>query len=112
MVLPPDVHEYFRHNESRKHSLTVNPCVAAPGPWVWRDIISSEMLVALARMGGGGVVIHGGHSVGKTKYLYFLISFFAKGVGVEFYAFPKINKISFERKKTFFSSKMDPSFLL
>ena len=54
MVQPPDVPEYLIHNVSKRHSPTVTPFVAAPGPWVFSDIMRSEMEAALDLMGMGG----------------------------------------------------------
>ena len=53
MVQSPDVPEYLIHNVSKRHSPTVTPFVAAPGPWVFSDIMRSEMEAALDRMGWG-----------------------------------------------------------
>ena len=51
MVRPPDIPKYFTHNVSKRHSLTVTPFVAAPGPLVFNDIMRSEMEAAWDLMG-------------------------------------------------------------
>ena len=51
MVRPADIPEYFTHNVSKRHSPTVTPFVAAPGPLVFNDIMRSEMETAWDLMG-------------------------------------------------------------
>ena len=53
MVRPADIPEYLTHNVSKRHSPTVAPSVAAPGPLVLRDIIMSEMETAQVLVGLG-----------------------------------------------------------
>jgi hypothetical protein len=53
MVKPADVPEYLTHNTSKRHSPTVAPSVAAPGPLVFRELMRFEMESAQVLMGWG-----------------------------------------------------------